>query len=92
MAQSNRQMVQSCSTSLFLAWQGIGLGSALVSDALRRCLAASDIAGVRAVIVHAIDDGAVEFYQRLGFIPSPLGPRVLIMPIETVRGVTRGLG
>jgi GNAT superfamily N-acetyltransferase len=72
------------------AWQGMGLGSALVSDALRRCLAASDIAGVRAVIVHAIDDGAVEFYQRLGFIPSPLGLRVLIMPIESIHCVFSG--
>jgi GNAT superfamily N-acetyltransferase len=30
-------------------WRGRGLGSALLGDALRRCLAASDIAGVRAL-------------------------------------------
>lgn len=69
------------------AWQGRGLGSALVADALRRCRAAADIAGIRAVIVHPIDDDATQF---LGFIPSPLGPRVLIMPIETVRSVLSG--
>lgn len=72
------------------AWHGMGLGSALVSDALRRCFAAAEIAEVRAVIVHAIDDGAVAFYRQLGFIPSPLGPRVLIMPIESVRSVLSG--
>lgn len=69
------------------AWQGQGLGSALISDALRRCLAASEIAGVRAVIVHAIDDQAADFYMAHGFLRSPLGDRVLIMPIEIVRAL-----
>jgi GNAT superfamily N-acetyltransferase len=69
------------------AWRGRGLGSALLVDALRRCLAASDIAGVRAVIAHAIDDSAVDFYQRHGFVRSPLGERVMLMPIETVRSL-----
>jgi GNAT superfamily N-acetyltransferase len=65
--------------------QGIGLGSDLLSDALRRCLAVSDIAGVRAVVAHAIDDAAVGFYQRHGFLASPLGERVMLLPIETVQ-------
>ncbi|MCV2217712.1 GNAT family N-acetyltransferase [Thauera sp. Sel9] len=67
-------------------WQGQGLGSALLADALCRCLAASEIAGARGVIVHAIDSAAVGFYQAHGFTPSPLGEHVLLMPIETVRG------
>jgi GNAT superfamily N-acetyltransferase len=66
-------------------FQGIGLGSDLLSDALRRCVAASEIAGARAVVVHAIDDDAAGFYERHGFIASPLGQRVLLMPIEAVR-------
>jgi len=66
-------------------FQGIGLGSDLLSDALRRCLAVSDIAGVRAVVAHAIDDAAVGFYQRHGFLASPLGERVMLLPIETVQ-------
>lgn len=68
-------------------FQGLGLGADLLADALRRCEAASEIAGVRAVIVHAIDDDAAGFYVRHGFIASPLGDRVLLMPIEAVRGV-----
>ena len=67
------------------AWHGQSLGSDLLSDALRRCLAASDIAGVRGIIVHAIDDDAIGFYRRHGFLPSPLGERVMLMPIEVVR-------
>ena len=69
------------------AFRGIGLGTELLSDALRRCLAASEIAGVRGVVAHAIDDDAVRFYQRHGFLLSPLGERVMVMPIETVHNL-----
>lgn len=68
-------------------WRGRGLGSALLADALRRCLAASEIAGVRGVVAHAIDEAAVLFYERHGFVRSPLGERVMLMPIETVRAM-----
>ncbi len=68
-------------------WQGRGLGSALLVDALRRCLAASEIAGVRGVLAHAIDETAVGFYERHGFVRCPLGERVMLMPIETVRAL-----
>jgi GNAT superfamily N-acetyltransferase len=70
-------------------WQGRGLGSALLADALRRCLAASQIAGVRGVVAHAIDEKAAAFYERHGFVRSPLGERVMLMPIETVRSIIR---
>jgi GNAT superfamily N-acetyltransferase len=66
-------------------WRGRGVGSALLVDALRRCLAASEIAGARGVVAHAIDDTAVGFYERHGFVRSPLGGRVMLLPIETVR-------
>lgn len=69
------------------AFQGMGLGTELLSDALRRCLAASEIAGARGVVAHAIDDDAIRFYQRHGFVLSPLGERVMMMPIETARGL-----
>ena len=69
------------------AWRGRGLGSALLADALRRCLAASEIAGVRGVVAHAIDDDAARFYEGHGFVRSPLGEWVMLMPIESVRGV-----
>jgi GNAT superfamily N-acetyltransferase len=72
------------------AWRGRGLGSALLADALRRCLAASEIAGVRGVVAHAIDEEAARFYEAHGFVRSPLGERVMLMPIETVRGVLGG--
>ena len=67
-------------------FQRQGLGSALLVDALRRCAAASDIAGARGVIAHAIDDEAAIFYQRHGFIAAPpLGVRTMLLPIEVLR-------
>ena len=68
-------------------WQGQGLGSDLLTDALHRCLAASEIAGVRAIAVHAIDEAAAGFYERRGFLRSPLGELTLILPIEALRAV-----
>lgn len=52
--------------------QGQGLGAALLKDALRRCAAASNIAGIRALFVHAKDDAAARFYQHFNFQPSPI--------------------
>src|SRR5271166_1989699 len=54
-------------------WRNRGVGSALLANALRRCLAGSEIAGVRGIIAHAMDEAAVGFYERHGFIRSPLG-------------------
>lgn len=68
-------------------WQGQGLGSDLLADALRRCLSASDIAGARGVIVHAIDEDAARFYEGFGFLRTPLGDLTLLLPIETLRAV-----
>ena len=68
-------------------FQGIGLGADLLADALRRCAAASEIVGARAVVVHAIDEKAAAFYARHGFIASPLGELVLLLPMESVRSL-----
>ena len=51
--------------------KGAGLGAGLLKDALLRAVAAADIVGCRAVMVHAKDEAAVAFYQRFGFQPSP---------------------
>lgn len=67
-----------------------GLGSALLADALQRCVAASSIVGARAVIAHAIDDAAVRFYEHCGFIRSQLGERVMLMPMEMAQSLLAG--
>ena len=65
--------------------QGRGLGADLLADAVRRCCAAADIAGARAILAHAIDDEAAGFYAHHGFVYSSLGERVMLLPIETAR-------
>lgn len=63
-------------------WQGQGLGKALVRDAVLRTLQAADIAGIRALLVHAISAEAKRFYEKLGFQPSPLDPMTLMATLK----------
>ncbi len=65
--------------------QGQGLGQGLVKDALLRTLQAADIAGLRAVIVHAKDAAAKAFYERFGFQPSPLDGLHLMLLLKDIR-------
>lgn len=57
-----------------ISWQGTGLGSGLLKDALSRTLGAADIAGIRAFTVHAKDEASKSFYERFDFLPSPTDP------------------
>lgn len=67
------------------AVKGSGLGAALLQDALARTLQAADIAGIRAVIVHAKDDGARRFYEHFDFDPSPTDSYHLYLLIKDLR-------
>lgn len=67
------------------AWQARGLGRGLLKEGIVRALGASDLIGVRAILVHAIDEAAVAFYRRFGFLDSPVQPRTLLLPLETAR-------
>jgi GNAT superfamily N-acetyltransferase len=66
-------------------YQKIGLGKALVKHALLKALNAAEIAGLRAVIVHAKDANAKNFYERFGFVPSPLDPFHLFLLIKDIQ-------
>jgi predicted N-acetyltransferase YhbS len=63
---------------------GQGIGSHLLKEAMLRTLEVSNLVGVRALIVHAIDDHAADFYRRYGFLSSPTGDYSLILPVETI--------
>lgn len=71
------------------AMKGKGLGAALLHDALARTLQAADIAGIRAVIVHAKNDDARRFYEHFDFDPSPTDPYHLHLLIKDLRHATR---
>ena len=71
-------------------WQGRGLGKALVKDALLRTAAASDIAGIRDLLVHARDDEARAWYEALEFEPSPTDPCHLFLLMKDLRAMSSG--
>lgn len=68
-----------------VAYQGRHLGSRLSAEALRRAVTASDAAAARLVVVDAIDDDAVAFYRRWGFIDTPDNPRRLYRKMSDLR-------
>jgi GNAT superfamily N-acetyltransferase len=68
-----------------LSLHGQGYGRALVADAAVRALQAADLVGARRMLVHARDDRAAGFYERLGFTPSPTDPLHLMVLIKDLR-------
>ena len=69
--------------------QGQRLGAALLKDALLRCAAAADIAGIRALFVHAKDEEATAFYRHFNFQPGPTDPHHLFL---LMKDLSRMLG
>ncbi|MER8865039.1 GNAT family N-acetyltransferase [Mesorhizobium sp. M0751] len=71
-------------------YAGRGIGSALVKDALQRCIAGAAIVAGRAVIVRAIDREAETFWQSWGFIPARDNPSVLMRSLDDIRAWLSG--
>jgi GNAT superfamily N-acetyltransferase len=65
-------------------YQGQGLGEDLLRDALARALTVSQEAGMRAVLVHAIDQDIIPFYAGYGFKAFPGGSLTLFLPVEHI--------
>jgi len=59
--------------------KGMQLGAAMLRDALQRTVAVSEQAGIRALLVHALNDRAKAFYLRYGFQASPMDPMTLML-------------
>ena len=69
------------------AEQGKGLGKALLKDALPRTAQAAEIAGIRALLVHAKDDEARAWYEQFDFEPSPTDPYHLFLLMKDLRAL-----
>ena len=65
--------------------QAQGVGCGLLKDALLRTLQASDIAGIRALLVHAKDHEAKRWYQQFNFEESPTDPMHLFLLLKDIR-------
>jgi predicted GNAT family N-acyltransferase len=63
--------------------QGMGLGPVLLAKVLQKAYENASIAGSSMVVVDAMDDRAVRFYQAHGFIKLPESMR-LILPMLTI--------
>lgn len=70
-----------------LQHQGAGLGKALLKDALLRTAQAADIAGIRALLVHAKDESARQWYLRWEFEPSASDPFHLFLLLKDIKGM-----
>jgi len=67
------------------AYQGRGLGVGLLRDAILRTLQAAEVAGIRAILVHAISEEARRFYELHGFGTSPIDPMTLMITLADAR-------
>ena len=65
--------------------QGTGIGKALLKDALLRTAQAADIAGIRALVVHAKDENARSWYEQFDFETSPSDPFHLFLLLKDLK-------
>ena len=69
------------------AEQGTGIGKGLLKDALVRTVQAADIAGIRALLVHAKDEEASAWYLKYDFEASPTDPLHLFLLLKDIRSI-----
>ena len=67
--------------------QGAGLGKALLRDALKRTAQAADIAGIRALLVHAKDESARNWYLQWEFESSATDPLHLFLLLKDLKAM-----
>ena len=58
-----------------------GIGKGLLRDAVLRTVQASEIAGIRAILVHAISKPAKHFYEGCGVMVSPIDPLTVVLTV-----------
>lgn len=67
------------------AVQGKGIGAFLLRDAMGRALSVAEQAGMRLLLVHALNDEARTFYEHFGFEPSPSDAMNLQLLVKDIR-------
>jgi GNAT superfamily N-acetyltransferase len=63
--------------------EGAGVGKGLIKDAVLRASQVAEIIGGRAMLCHAIDENAKNFYLKHGFIESPLEPLTVMLSLTS---------
>lgn len=67
------------------AFAGIGLGSSLLQHAVVQAVTAAETIGIRAILVHALTEEVVPFYERFGFTRFPDANHVLYLLVADAR-------
>lgn len=75
-----------------LTVSGQGVGAGLLKDAFLRVVQAAGQIGVRALLVHAIDENARSFYLKNGFYDSPTNEMTLMLTVDEIRRELMSLG
>jgi GNAT superfamily N-acetyltransferase len=69
-------------------WQGQGLGTALLRDAVERSVRAAVEVAARLLVVHAISPAAETFYRHFGFARLPVEtPTLALDLVKLARGL-----
>jgi GNAT superfamily N-acetyltransferase len=68
-------------------YQRQGLGKALLKNALLRTVHAADIAGIRALLVHAKDEEARNWYRQWEFEESPTDAYHLFLLVKDIKAL-----
>lgn len=71
--------------------QGQHVGRSLLLDAMSRVLQAGELIGIRALLVHAVNERAGEWYAGFGFERSPTHPLHLILLLKDLRATLEDL-
>jgi GNAT superfamily N-acetyltransferase len=71
------------------SFQKHGLGRALLRDAALRVIQASEIIGIRGILVHALSPEAKAFYLAFGFEVSPLQPMTLMATLADIQATLK---
>lgn len=68
-----------------MRWLKKGIGAGLLKDALIRAVGIADQAGMRAVVVNALNEDAGKFWAGVGFIAAKGDPQTFFRSIEDIR-------
>lgn len=69
--------------------RGQGIGSGLLKDALLRIAGAAKEIGIRAALVHCLDEEARRFYLKYGFRESPTNEMTLMLRVSDILSAIR---
>lgn len=61
-----------------VAFQSHNVGKWLLKDATERVVKIAEHIGIKAIMVHAIDEKARHFYEHYGFVQSVISPNTLL--------------